>query len=65
LNAINKIPAEVFGELDSEADKGRSSKLLRDRFPQLKELCPGHLWAPSCYHKTFQKSFINKLLEKV
>ncbi|KAF5432390.1 hypothetical protein C5S36_08640 [Candidatus Methanophagaceae archaeon] len=19
-------------------------------FPQLKEWCPGHLWAPSCYH---------------
>ena len=30
--------------------KGRRSKLLRDRFPQLKEWCPGHLWAPSCYH---------------
>jgi len=30
--------------------KGRSSKLLRDRFPQLKEWCPGHLWSPSCYH---------------
>ena len=30
--------------------KGRSSKLLRDRFPQLKEWCAGHLWAPSCYH---------------
>ena len=30
--------------------KGRSNKLLRGRFPQLKELCPGHLWAPSCYH---------------
>jgi putative transposase len=25
----------------------------------------GQYWAPSCYHKTFQKSFINKLLEKV
>ena len=37
--------------------KGRSSKLLRDQFPLLKEWCPGHLWAPSCYHKTFQKSF--------
>jgi REP element-mobilizing transposase RayT len=30
--------------------KGRSSKLLRDKFPQLKVWCPGHLWAPSCYH---------------
>ena len=23
---------------------------MRDRFPHLKEWCPGHLWAPSCYH---------------
>jgi len=23
---------------------------VRDRFPHLKEWCPGHLWAPSCYH---------------
>ena len=30
--------------------KGRSSKLLRDQFPRLKEWCPDHLWAPSCYH---------------
>ncbi|MDI6884743.1 MAG: IS200/IS605 family transposase [archaeon] len=30
--------------------KGRSSKLLRDRFSHLKEWCPDHLWAPSCYH---------------
>ena len=29
---------------------GRSSKLLKDQFPQLKEWCPGHLWAPSCHH---------------
>ena len=29
---------------------GGSSKLLRDRFPHLREWCPGHLWAPSCYH---------------
>ena len=30
--------------------KGRSSKLLKDQFPQLKGWCPDHLWAPSCYH---------------
>nr|QNO51679.1 hypothetical protein IGDPAKFA_00033 [Methanosarcinales archaeon ANME-1 ERB6] len=23
---------------------------VRDRFPHLREWCPGHLWAPSCYH---------------
>jgi len=45
--------------------KGRSSKLIRDRFPQLKEWCPGHLWAPSCYHKTFKKSFIKNASQSV
>ena len=30
--------------------KGRSSKLLMDRFQHLREWCPDHLWAPSCYH---------------
>jgi len=45
--------------------KGRSNKLLRDHFPQLKEWCPGHLWAPSCYHKTFKKSFIKNASQSV
>ena len=45
--------------------KGRSSKLLRDQFPQLKGWCPDHLWAPSCYHKTFQKSFIKNASQSV
>jgi hypothetical protein len=41
------------------------SKLLRDKFPQLKEWCQGHLWAPSCYHKTFKKSFIKNASQSV
>jgi len=45
--------------------KGRSSKLLRESFPQLKEWCPGHMWAPSCYHKTFQKTFIKNASQSV
>ncbi|MGB2727761.1 MAG: hypothetical protein WBD09_04710 [Halobacteriota archaeon] len=45
--------------------KGKSSKLLRDRFQQLKEWCPDHLWAPSCYHKTFKKSFIKNASQSV
>ena len=58
--------------------KGRSSKqtllekaftekrfAVRDRFPHLREWCPGHLWAPSCYHKTFKKSFIKKASQSV
>jgi REP element-mobilizing transposase RayT len=63
--------------------KGRSSKLLRDRFPQLGEWCPGQFyadfpkgnqilqskigqyWAPSCYQKTFKKSFIKNASQSV
>ncbi len=59
--------AEVAEEISWIAKrlKGRSSKLLRDQFPQLKEWCPDHLWAPSCYHKTFQKSFIKNASQSV
>ena len=44
--------AEVAEEISwiAKRIKGRSSKLLRDLFPQLKVWCPGHLWASSCYH---------------
>ncbi|MDI6886342.1 MAG: IS200/IS605 family transposase [archaeon] len=58
--------------------KGRSSKqtllekaftekrfAVRDRFSHLKEWCPDHLWAPSCYHKTFTKSFIKNASQSV
>ena len=30
--------------------KGRSSRILRQEFPHLREWCPEHLWAPGCYH---------------
>lgn len=30
--------------------KGRSSRILREEFPHLKEWCGEHLWAPSCFH---------------
>ncbi|WP_081810229.1 transposase [Candidatus Methanoperedens nitratireducens] len=30
--------------------KGRSSRILREEFPHLKEWCGYHLWAPSCFH---------------
>jgi len=60
-----KYPPKYSVSWIAKRIKGRSSKLLRDKFPQLREWCPGHLWAPSCYHKTFKKSFINKLLETI
>ncbi len=30
--------------------KGRSSRILRQNFPYLKEWCNDHLWSPGCYH---------------
>ena len=45
-----KYPPKYSVSWIAKRIKGRSSKLLRDQFPQLKELCPDHLWAPSCYH---------------
>jgi len=30
--------------------KGRTSRILRKEFPELKEWCQKSLWAPSCYH---------------
>jgi hypothetical protein len=52
------------GEVAEAAEEILKRKLYH-LFPQLKGWCPDHLWVPSCYHKTFEKSFINKLLEKV
>jgi putative transposase len=45
-----KYPPKYSVSWIAKRIKGRSSKLLRDQFPKLKEWCPGHLWAPSCYH---------------
>jgi putative transposase len=30
--------------------KGRSSRILRQEFPHLREWCEGHLWSSGCYH---------------
>ena len=30
--------------------KGASSRLIRERFPELKAWCGGSLWAPGCFH---------------
>jgi putative transposase len=45
-----KYPPKYSVSWIAKRIKGRSSKLIRDQFTQLKVWCPGHLWAPSCYH---------------
>jgi putative transposase len=34
----------------SKKIKGRSSRILKEEFPHLKDWCGEHLWAPSCFH---------------
>ena len=50
IHRFIKYPPKYSVSWIAKRIKGRSSKLLRDQFPQLKEWCPDHLWAPSCYH---------------
>jgi len=50
IHPFMKYPPKYSVSWIAKRIKGRSSKLLRDQFPQLKEWCAGHLWAPSCYH---------------
>jgi putative transposase len=45
-----KYPLKYSVSWIAKRIKGRSSKLLRNKFQYLKEWCPDHLWAPSCYH---------------
>jgi len=58
-----KYPPKCSVSWIAKRIKGRSSKqtllekaftekcfAVMDQFPQLKEWCPDHLWAPSCYH---------------
>ncbi|MDI6886361.1 MAG: hypothetical protein QMD22_08495 [archaeon] len=37
----------------------------KHEFQHLKEWCPDHLWAPSCYHETLLEKAFTKLLRKV
>ena len=50
VHLLIKYPPKYSVSWIAKRIKGRSSKLLRDQFPRLKVWCPGHLWAPSCYH---------------
>ncbi|NQE44947.1 hypothetical protein C5S31_02835 [ANME-1 cluster archaeon GoMg2] len=50
IHLFIKYPPKYSVSWIAKRIKGRSSKMLRDKFPQLKEWCTGDLWAPSCYH---------------
>ena len=42
--------AEVAEEIIRNLSLEKKALPKKHRFPQLKVWCPGHLWAPSCYH---------------
>ncbi|MDF1556857.1 MAG: IS200/IS605 family transposase [ANME-2 cluster archaeon] len=45
-----QYPPKYSVSFISKRLKGRSSRILRQEFPELKEWCEKSLWAPSCYH---------------
>jgi len=57
--------AEVAEENIRNLSLEKKALPKKHRFPQLKEWCPSHLWAPSCYHKSFKKSFIKNASQSV
>jgi putative transposase len=67
--SVSWIPKRIKGRSSKQTllEKAFTEKrfAVRDKFQQLKEWCPGHLWAPSCYHKTFKKSFIKNASQSV
>ncbi len=50
-SSVYRISPEVLlSGFIAKKIKGRSSRILRQHFPHLKEWCKDHLWAPGCYH---------------
>ncbi len=45
-----KYPPKLSVSYIAQQIKRKSSKRLREKFPELRSFCGAHLWAPSCYH---------------
>ena len=45
-----KYPPKYSVSFIAKRIKGRSSRILKQEFPELKVWCKRSLWAPSCYH---------------
>ena len=52
-----------MGEVEAKGERVTRHKLRHDRHTV--SLLTDHLWAPSCYHKTFKKSFIKNASQSV
>ena len=50
VHLFRKYPPKYSVSYISKMVKGKSSRILRKEFSQLKEWCGNHLWVPSCYH---------------
>jgi putative transposase len=60
-----RYPPKLSLSLITQRIKGLSSKHLRDKFPNLKEWNPKHLWAPGAFHGSVGSGFevIEKYIE--
>jgi putative transposase len=45
-----RYPPKYSVSLIAQTIKGKSSRLIREKFPELRKWSPGSLWAPSCFH---------------
>ncbi|MBC2696992.1 MAG: hypothetical protein HF976_05535 [ANME-2 cluster archaeon] len=45
-----KIPTKYSVSFNAKRFKGRTSRILRQEFAELKEWCKKSLWVPSLYH---------------
>ncbi|MBU4491019.1 MAG: transposase, partial [Euryarchaeota archaeon] len=50
FECIGTPPRQAYGIFIAKKIKGRSSRILRQEFPHLRDWCDEHLWAPGCYH---------------
>ena len=50
IHLFSQYPPKYSVSFIAKRLKGRSSRILRQEFPELKEWCEKSLWAPSCYH---------------
>jgi len=50
IHLFIQYPSKYFVSFITKRVKGRSSRILRQEFPELKQWCKHGLWAPSCYH---------------
>jgi REP-associated tyrosine transposase len=53
IHLFIQYPPKYSVSFIAKRPKGRTSRILRQEFPELKKWCEKSLWASSCYHGSF------------